>query len=197
MGPLHPSSANLAHLLQDFIGTSPRVETLGRLQKSRPERELRQALQVRYRPLPSFTFAPVVACLLGGEKGRRPRRSLNFATRGRARISWVTPRHCLQGCSSVSSVCVSSLPSLRGRVPMAVSLWGGTSNLLGGGNRLPLSPTERVGTNSTTPPTQSALLATHCSSFCESCKLLCLFSLQACMYLPQNPGYLRADGAPL
>ncbi|CAM9306125.1 unnamed protein product [Hapterophycus canaliculatus] len=47
MGPLHPSSAHLAHLLQDFLGTSPRVETLGRLQRSRPERELRQALQVR------------------------------------------------------------------------------------------------------------------------------------------------------
>eukprot|EP00903_Cladosiphon_okamuranus_P005644 g5610.t1 len=47
VGPLHPSSANLAHLLQDFLGTSPRVETLGRLQKSRPEREVRQALQVR------------------------------------------------------------------------------------------------------------------------------------------------------
>lgn len=46
MGPLHPSSAHLAHLLQDFLGTSPRVETLGRLQRSRPERELRQALQV-------------------------------------------------------------------------------------------------------------------------------------------------------
>lgn len=47
MGPLHPSSAHLAHLLQDFLGASARVETLGRLQRSRPERELRQALQVR------------------------------------------------------------------------------------------------------------------------------------------------------
>lgn len=46
MGPLHPSSAHVAHLLQDFLGTTPRVETLSRLQKSRPERELRQALQV-------------------------------------------------------------------------------------------------------------------------------------------------------
>lgn len=48
MGPLHPSSAHVAHLLQDFLGTSPRVETLRRLQSSRPERELRQALQVRF-----------------------------------------------------------------------------------------------------------------------------------------------------
>ena len=46
MAPLHPSSAYVAHLLQDFLGTSPRVETLERLQRSRPERELRQALQV-------------------------------------------------------------------------------------------------------------------------------------------------------
>lgn len=66
MGPLHPSSANLAHLLQDFIGTSPRVETLGRLQKSRPERELRQALQVCIFPRsPLSAFYACVACCLG------------------------------------------------------------------------------------------------------------------------------------
>lgn len=46
LAPLHPSSANVAHLLQDFLGVSSRLETLERLQRSRPERELRQALQV-------------------------------------------------------------------------------------------------------------------------------------------------------
>lgn len=46
LAPLHPSSANVAHLLQDFLGASSRLETLERLQRSRPERELRQALQV-------------------------------------------------------------------------------------------------------------------------------------------------------
>lgn len=54
MGPLHPSSAHVAHLLQDFLGTTPRVETLARLQRSRPERELRQALQV---PRESIAFS--------------------------------------------------------------------------------------------------------------------------------------------
>ncbi|CAM9539219.1 unnamed protein product [Discosporangium mesarthrocarpum] len=46
LSPLHPSSSHVAHMLQDFLGTTSRVEMLEQLQRSRPERELRQALQV-------------------------------------------------------------------------------------------------------------------------------------------------------